>query len=72
MYSFIYAFLTDPCVPERSDLWVRVSQKWETPPKFNAEFQKPRRRVGNADRKVFARIYKVVHKMKPKHQLKSE
>ena len=23
-------------------------------------------------RKVFARIYKIVHKMKPKHQLKSE
>ena len=31
------------------------------------ESQKPCRRVSIADRKVFARIYKIDHKIKPKH-----
>ena len=45
---------------------------------ITAESQKSRRRVGIADRKVFAcpesflRFYKISHKMKTKHQLKSE
>ena len=40
---------------------------------MDSESQKPHRRcVGIADQKVFARTYKIEHKVKPKHQHKGE